>query len=55
MHKHPDLPTKRKRSESPATFERIPDCGGFEVGLLINFHNWPLKDGGIKRLVNTKD
>ena len=27
----------------------------FEVGLLINFHNWPLKDGGIKRLVNTKD
>ena len=27
----------------------------FEVGLLINFHNWPLKDGGIKRLVNTKE
>jgi GxxExxY protein len=27
----------------------------FEVGLLINFHNWPLKDGGVKRLVNTKD
>jgi hypothetical protein len=26
----------------------------FEVGLLINFHNWPLKDGGIKRLINTK-
>jgi hypothetical protein len=23
------------------------------VGLLINFHNWPLKDGGIKRLVHT--
>ena len=22
---------------------------------LINFHNWPLKDGGVKRLVNTKD
>ena len=28
---------------------------GFEVGLFINFHNWPLKDGGIKHLVNTKD
>jgi GxxExxY protein len=27
----------------------------FEVGLLINFHNCPLKDGGIKRLVNPKD
>jgi len=26
----------------------------FEVGLLLNFHNWPLKDGGIKRLINTK-
>jgi len=26
----------------------------FEVGFLINFHNWPLKDGGIKRLINTK-
>ncbi len=26
----------------------------FEVGLLLHFHNWPLKDGGIKRLINTK-
>ena len=26
----------------------------FEVGLLLNFHAWPLKDGGIKRLINTK-
>jgi len=26
----------------------------FEVGLLLNFRNWPLKDGGIKRLINTR-
>jgi len=26
----------------------------FEVGLLLNFHNWPLKDRGIKRLINTQ-
>ena len=26
----------------------------FEAGLLLHFHNWPLKDGGIKRLINTK-
>jgi len=26
----------------------------FEVGLLLNSHNWPLKDGGIKRLINTR-
>ena len=26
----------------------------FEVGMLLNFHNWPLKDGGIKRIINTR-
>ena len=26
----------------------------FEVGLLFNFHNWPLMKGGFKRIVNTK-
>jgi GxxExxY protein len=26
----------------------------FEVGLLFNFHKWPLMKGGFKRLVNTK-
>jgi len=26
----------------------------FEVGLLLNFHSWPLKDGGIKRIINTR-
>jgi len=26
----------------------------FEVGLLLNFHNWPLKDGGIKRMINSR-
>ena len=26
----------------------------FEVGLLINFRQWPLKDGGIKRVINTR-
>ena len=26
----------------------------FQVGLLLNFHNWPLKADGIKRLVNTR-
>jgi len=27
---------------------------GLEVGLLLNFWAWPLKDGGIKRVVRTK-
>jgi GxxExxY protein len=27
---------------------------GFEVGLLLNFRQWPLKEGGIKRVVHTK-
>lgn len=42
---------------SDADFAQLNSClhfASFEVGLLINFHNWPLKDGGIKRLVNTK-
>jgi len=29
-------------------------CSSFEVGLLLNFHNWPPKDGGMKRLINAK-
>jgi hypothetical protein len=24
------------------------------VGLPLNFHNWPLKDGGIRRLINSR-
>ena len=27
---------------------------GFEVGLLLNFWQWPLKEGGIKRVVHTR-
>ena len=27
---------------------------GFEVGLLLNFRQWPLKEGGIKRVVHTR-
>jgi GxxExxY protein len=27
---------------------------GKEVGLLLNFWSWPLKDGGIKRIVRTR-
>ena len=27
---------------------------GLEVGLLLNFHNWPPRDGGIRRVVNTR-
>lgn len=27
---------------------------GLEVGLLLNFRIWPLKDGGIKRVVHTR-
>ena len=27
---------------------------GFEVGLLLNFRQWPLKEGGIKRIVHTR-
>ncbi len=42
---------------SDADFAQSNNClhfANFKVGLLINFHNWPLKDGGIKRLVNTR-
>ena len=42
---------------SDVNFAQLNSClhfSSFEVGLLLNFHNWPLKDGGIKRLVNTK-
>jgi len=42
---------------SDADFAQLNSClhfANFEVGLLSNFHTWPLKDGGIKRLVNTK-
>jgi GxxExxY protein len=27
---------------------------GLEVGLLLNFRIWPLKDGGIKRVIQTR-
>jgi len=27
---------------------------GFAVGLLLNFRKWPLKEGGIKRVVHTR-
>jgi GxxExxY protein len=27
---------------------------GLEVGLLLNFRAWPLREGGIRRIVNTK-
>ena len=27
---------------------------GFEVGLLLNFRQWPLKDRGIKRVIHTR-
>ena len=27
---------------------------GLEVGLLVNFRNWPLKEGGIKRVINSR-
>ena len=26
----------------------------FEVGLLLNFRQWPLKEGGIRRVIHTK-
>ena len=42
---------------SAADFAQLNRClhfANFEAGLLINFHNWPRKDGGSKRLVNTK-
>jgi hypothetical protein len=42
---------------SDADFAQLNSClhfANFEVGLLINFRTWPLKDGGIKRLVNTR-
>ncbi len=28
--------------------------GGMEVGLLLNFRQWPFKDGGIKRVIHTR-
>lgn len=33
-----------------ATYLRF---SGIRIGLLLNFWAWPLKDGGIKRIVNT--
>ena len=27
---------------------------GLEVGLLLNFRSWPLKDGGIKRIIHSR-
>ena len=42
---------------SDANFAQLNSClyfSSFEVGLLFNFHTWPLKEGGIKRLINTK-
>ncbi|WP_316411511.1 GxxExxY protein [Mesoterricola sediminis] len=27
---------------------------GMEVGLLLNFHQWPFKDGGIKRVIHPR-
>ena len=42
---------------SDADFAQLNSClhfANFEVGLLINFHTWPLKDGGIKRLINKR-
>ena len=27
---------------------------GYEVGLLLNFRQWPLEEGGIKRVVHTR-
>ncbi len=27
---------------------------GFEVGLLLNFRQWPLKEGGIQRVVHSR-
>jgi len=32
----------------------VPEASHFQVGLLLNFHNWPIKAGGLKRLVNTR-
>ena len=28
---------------------------GLEVGLLLNFRAWPLREGGIRRVVHTRD
>ena len=42
---------------SDANLAQLNSClyfSSFEVGLLLNFHTWPLKEGGIKRLINTK-
>lgn len=47
------------------TVERLADAhfaqlnsylhfSGMEVGLLLNFRAWPLKDGGIRRIVRTR-
>ena len=42
---------------SDANLAQLNSClyfSSFEVGLLLNFHTWPLTEGGIKRLINTK-
>ena len=51
------IETKASARFSGADFAQLNRClhfANFEVGLLIIFHNWPRKDGGSKRLGNTK-
>ena len=37
-----------------AQLNRYLYFSSFEVGLLLNVHAWPLREGGIKRPINTK-
>ena len=60
-----DLVVDEKVVVEAKTVERFNDAhfaqlnsylqfSGLEVGLLLNFRIWPLKEGGIKRVVNTR-
>jgi GxxExxY protein len=43
---------------SDANSAQLNSCLHFsslEAGLPLNFHDWPLKDGGIRRLIDTRE
>jgi hypothetical protein len=59
-----DLVVEDKVLVEAKTVERLVDvhfaqvnsylrCSGLELGLLLNFRTWPLKDGGIKRMIKS--
>ena len=40
--------------EKPKRWNTQLRFSGLEVGLLLNFRAWPLREGGIRRVVHTR-